>query len=488
MQVVWREVSLPVEEISFDVGDGDIASQMIERFNPKTTRIEVYCRAVDPLYQAFDPIGNRWIGGLLQHHLIDDISSLQLVFAEIVAYLSGKAHTLQKPRPFRNFVAAARLGVRDAEHEAFFTRLLGDVDEVTAPFGFSETLEEPAETCGDASAPRRLAGGSTAGARAHLWRERRHIVPSGVCAGSVARFRTQRPGVRHGSVWPHAGRRRKRQRDRNVHKHIAGARQDRCQKHCKRRAGHARTSCAADASRTRISCAGPRVCSAVEAPAPLFTALFNYRHGSIPIDNAAGETPIYDGIATLYAADRTNFPLTLSVDELTDGFMLTAQTVADIDPEQLCRWMHNALVHMVDALERAPETPLCALDIMPSGELEGAVLAWNTNRARLRSRSMHSDSLENQAVKTPDAAAVVFDNDTLTFRELNERANQIAHALIEKGAGPDVVIGLMMERSLDLIVSILGVIKAARPICRSTSIIRWTASHWSSMTRNHCSS
>ena len=67
---------------------------------------------------------------------------------------------------------------------------------------------------------------------------------------------------------------------------------------------------------------------------------------------------------------------------------------------------------------------------------------------------------QEQVGNAPDSIALVFEAEQLTYRELNERANQLAHYLVKLGVGPDVAVGLCLERSLDLIVGLLGILKA----------------------------
>src|SRR6185436_18934305 len=95
-------------------------------------------------------------------------------------------------------------------------------------------------------------------------------------------------------------------------------------------------------------------CSGVRSPAPLFSALFNYRHS--PAN--AERTPAWEGMRLLGTEERTNYPLTLSVDDLGEGFALTAQVVASVQAQRVCAYMHTALEHLADALERAPQTPV----------------------------------------------------------------------------------------------------------------------------------
>ena len=87
-------------------------------------------------------------------------------------------------------------------------------------------------------------------------------------------------------------------------------------------------------------------------------------------------------------------------------------------------------------------------------------MEWtDTTVAYPRETCVH-ELFEQQVERTPDAVAVVFEDQELTYRELNERANQLAHYLRSRGVGPGTLVGLCLDRSLDLVVGILGILKA----------------------------
>ena len=86
-------------------------------------------------YITHDPEKGRWLLLLLLHHLAGDHTTLEVMQEEVEAQLLGQGDRLPVPLPFRNLVAQARLGVSGEEHEAYFRKLLGDVEEPTAPFG-----------------------------------------------------------------------------------------------------------------------------------------------------------------------------------------------------------------------------------------------------------------------------------------------------------------------------------------------------------------
>jgi amino acid adenylation domain-containing protein len=88
------------------------------------------------------------------------------------------------------------------------------------------------------------------------------------------------------------------------------------------------------------------------------------------------------------------------------------------------------------------------------------LVEWNQTEADYpRDKCVHQ-LFEAQAERTPDAIAVVFEDQQLTYRELNERSNQLAHHLRKLGIGPDVLVGLCVERSLEMLVGLLGILKA----------------------------
>src|ERR1700691_3350768 len=76
-----------------------------------------------------------------------------------------------------------------------------------------------------------------------------------------------------------------------------------------------------------------------------------------------------------------------------------------------------------------------------------------------RDRCVHQ-LFESQVELTPNATAVLFENESLTYSELNRRANQLAHYLMELGVGRDVLVGILVERSLEMVVGLLGILKA----------------------------
>jgi non-ribosomal peptide synthetase component F len=106
------------------------------------------------------------------------------------------------------------------------------------------------------------------------------------------------------------------------------------------------------------------------------------------------------------------------------------------------------------------QAPEAVAPVLTEAERHKLLVEWNrTERDYPRDKCVHQ-LFEEQVERTPEAVAVVFEGQSLTYRELNARANQLGHHLRSLGVGPDVLVGLCVERSLEMVVSLLeGVTK-----------------------------
>ncbi|WP_038235842.1 condensation domain-containing protein, partial [Xenorhabdus szentirmaii] len=137
VQVVWRQASLSVLELNLDPADGPVHEQLARRFNPRHYRLDLSQPPLLRFVVAQEEDG-RWIVLQLLHHLIGDHTTMDIMHREVQACLNGQEASLPVPVPFRNSVAQARLGISEAGHIRFFSKMLGDVEEPTLPFGLTE--------------------------------------------------------------------------------------------------------------------------------------------------------------------------------------------------------------------------------------------------------------------------------------------------------------------------------------------------------------
>jgi amino acid adenylation domain-containing protein/non-ribosomal peptide synthase protein (TIGR01720 family) len=458
-QVVWREAPLPFEEVALDPSQGEIADQLLARFGPQRTRPDVGRAPLMRCVVAHDAAKGRWLLLWLRHHLIDDNTTLKLTSNELQAHLLGQADQLPAPQPFRNFVAQARLGRKRAEEEAFFREMLGDVEEPTAPFGLLEGQDDGSEI----QEARVIVGEGLA----RRLRERARVL--GVSAASLCHVAwgrvlggaAGREDVVFGTVlFGRMGGGEGADRGLGLFINTLPIRLRVGSDSIERSVRKTQALLGDLLKYENASLALAQRCSAVAAPMPLFSSLLNYRYGPREEETSPQAALASLGIEVLDSEEKTNYPLVLVVDDLGDGFALKAQTARSVEPGRICGYMVTALERMVEALESAPETEVRAIEVLPGAERRQLLEEWNETWADYSEEKCVHELFEEQAEKNPESVAVVYQKQELTYRELNERANQLANLLIGEGVGPEDVVAMALPRSLEMIVSLLGILKA----------------------------
>ncbi|WP_230579561.1 non-ribosomal peptide synthetase, partial [Xenorhabdus bovienii] len=455
VQVVWRQAPLCVNRFTPATAD-DVPAQLLAHTNPRQHRLDL-SRA--PLFAgdiAHDPAQDEWLLALRFHHLVSDHMTLELIFAEIAQVLQGQAGTLPTALPYRDFIAQT-LNVPAAVHEAYFRAQLADVNTPTAPFGVLK-VQGDNEPVTEARLPL-----TPALAEAIRTQARRLGVSPGVLFHVAwAQVLAQTSGhndVVFGSVL--LGRLLG----------VAGA--DRI------------LGMFINTLPVRVSLAGRSVqevvqatyrdlmtlleheqaplalaqrCSGVPQSMPLFSVLLNYRHSQT--SEADAVNTIWTGIRVVAAEEQSNYPLTLSVDDLGAGFHLTAQAVVGIDPARVTAYLVTAISGLVDALIRDPQRLIQDVPILPPSERQQLLMDFNATQADFPQDALIHQLFEAQVAHNPDANAVVYEDQTLSYGELNRRANRLAHHLIALGVRPDDRVAICVERSPKLVVGLLAILKA----------------------------
>ncbi|HEV3050200.1 MAG TPA: amino acid adenylation domain-containing protein, partial [Longimicrobium sp.] len=455
--MVWRDAPLSVEEAEVDPAGGDVARQLYERIDPRHQRVDLGRAPLLRAYVGREPVAGRWGLLLLLHHLVSDHTTADVLREEMEAHLDGRADQLPAPLPFRNYVAQARLGVSRAEHEAFFRELLGDVDEPTAPFGLREVRGD-----GLGLEQGTLWVDEEVGVRLREHARRLGVSPAAVCHvawAQVLAMTSGREDVVFGTVL--FGRMEGGEGADRVLGPFINTLPVRIRVGREGAEATVRRTQALLASLVRhehASLALAQQTSGVPAPEPLFSALFNYRHAAG--GGGEGKSATRGPGQVMHVMERSNYPLNLSVNDLGERFTLSVQAEAEVGAERVCAFMHAALAGLVQALEEAPEQPLRNIAVLPETERRQVLEAWNQTEAEYPAGACIHEMFEAQVARTPDAVAVTFEQASLTYRELNARANRLAHHLVRLGVGPEVRVGVLMERSLEMVVSLLAVLKA----------------------------
>ncbi|HYH79466.1 MAG TPA: amino acid adenylation domain-containing protein, partial [Longimicrobium sp.] len=159
------------------------------------------------------------------------------------------------------------------------------------------------------------------------------------------------------------------------------------------------------------------------------------------------------------ARATTKMDLTLGLDAHEGGLTGGLDYSADLFDRCTARRMVKHLERLLAQVAADPDRRVSRLELMESAE-RARVVAWNRTTARYPADRCIHQLFEAQAARTPDAPAVLFGDLALTYRELDARANRLAHRLRGLGVGPEVRVGLCQERGPELMVSILGVMKA----------------------------
>ncbi|TKC90315.1 amino acid adenylation domain-containing protein [Trinickia terrae] len=456
VQVVRRAADLPVREV--EAGPGDVDAQLRHRFDARRYRLDI--RRAPPLeaHFAHDPAHGRWLLVLLFHHIALDHTGIDVLLQEVQAHLLGRRETLPAPPPFRDYVAQTRLGASQRAHEMFFRQMLSDVGEPTLPYGLAAVEDERGAV---SEARLEVDGGLSERLRAlarglhisvaslfHLaWAHvvgklsgREDVVFGTVLLGrwqggagverALGLFINTLPirlsvgalGVRDAALQAH-----RRVSDLLGHEHAPLALAQRC--------------------------------SGVAAPLPLFSALLNYRHSAPRRPSGDGAPDGWQDIEILDGEERTHYPCAMSVDDLGSTFGLTAQIVPRFDAARVCGYLHRTLESLAHALEHAPGTPVHRLSMLPADERRQLIEDWNaTDRPFPDAAAVHA-LFEAQAARSPDAPAVVENGAPVTYAALNRQADRVARRLARAGAQPGERIGLLLDRSIALIVAELAVLK-----------------------------
>ncbi|MBW4649607.1 MAG: amino acid adenylation domain-containing protein [Kastovskya adunca ATA6-11-RM4] len=190
---------------------------------------------------------------------------------------------------------------------------------------------------------------------------------------------------------------------------------------------------------------------------PLFDSIVVFEN--YPVEAHHRERVAELEIGNVRAFEKTNYPLTFVA---LPGSELVLKILYD------CRRFDSATItrmlgHFQTVLESMvanPKQRLCELSLLTEGERQQLLEEWNDTEAEYpQDRCLHQ-LFEEQVERSPDAIAVVFEDQQLTYRELDQRADQLAHHLQMLGVKPEVLVGICVERSLEMLIGLLGILKA----------------------------
>jgi len=191
---------------------------------------------------------------------------------------------------------------------------------------------------------------------------------------------------------------------------------------------------------------------------PLFQVMFALQN-TAPLSPAVQLTDLaVQSVST--GSETTKFDLTLMLEEHQQSIQGSLKYRCDLFSSATIASMVEHYYTLLEQVVADPEQCLSDLSLLTSPEQQRILVDWNATEATYPHDSCLHELFEVQAERTPEAVALICNEQQLTYGELNTRANQLANGLLCSGVGPETLVGLCMERSIEMVVGILGILKA----------------------------
>ncbi|WP_149988572.1 non-ribosomal peptide synthetase, partial [Microcystis aeruginosa] len=154
------------------------------------------------------------------------------------------------------------------------------------------------------------------------------------------------------------------------------------------------------------------------------------------------------------------FDLTLSMQNTETGLMGVWEYNTDLFNSETIERMNGHFLTLLEGIITNPSERVSQLPLLTKVEQQQLLIDWNNTEVDYPANKCIHQLFEEQVERTPNAVAVTYENESLTYRELNNRANQLAHYLRKLGVKADTLVGISLERSLEMMVGLLGILKA----------------------------
>ncbi|MEO7534005.1 MAG: condensation domain-containing protein, partial [Ferruginibacter sp.] len=161
-----------------------------------------------------------------------------------------------------------------------------------------------------------------------------------------------------------------------------------------------------------------------------------------------------------YEPNTVKFDLTFFITETENGLHGSVRYSTDLYKEETITRMMGHFSNLLSSLVKAPEQKIGLLPMLAVTEQQELLEGFNESSVDYPKEKTIVSLFEEQAGKAPDNAAVVFEKDQLSYRELNERSNQLAHYLVSKGVRAGTLVPVFIDRSTEMLVAIMGILKS----------------------------
>ncbi|MBN3921604.1 condensation domain-containing protein, partial [Nostoc sp. NMS4] len=178
-----------------------------------------------------------------------------------------------------------------------------------------------------------------------------------------------------------------------------------------------------------------------------------------PVDAAVQEHNYGFSINNIHSIEQTNYPLTVVAAPGKQLLVKISYDTSRFDDGAIARMLGHFQT-LLEGIVTNPQQHLAQLPLLTATEKQQLLVEWNDTQVDYLQDKCTHQLFEEQVERTPDAIAVVFENQQLTYNQLNAKANQLAYYLRSLGVGADVLVGICVERSLLMVIGLLGILKA----------------------------
>jgi amino acid adenylation domain-containing protein len=393
------------------------------------------------------------------HHMVTDHVSFQFVLQELSAFLSSQYHNLTSPSNYREFVARTLWNLEHIDIKGFFRERFANIEAPSLPFDLTNVVGN-----GSNIVKRQVILDKTLSSRIYaVMRASQnseatffHAMWSIVIAACSGQQQAIFGTVLSGRMSGQKGIEQAMGMMINTLPFITDLKNISVKELVKQVAN----TLVSLLPYEQASLAEVQSYSNFGGDVPLFNCMLNYRR---IIEERAHKQNSAFGIENLGAVQRSNYPIALSVDDygVGEAFSLNIELDSTIDISRFISYIETAIENLLTALECEQEVAVATITIVPTAEVQALTVERNNTLATYpQDRCVH-ELFEAQVKARPDAVALTFNNENLTNKQLNEKANRLARYLRQAfDIQPDTRVGICIERSFEMIVAMLATLKA----------------------------
>lgn len=189
---------------------------------------------------------------------------------------------------------------------------------------------------------------------------------------------------------------------------------------------------------------------------PFFDVIFALQNTPVAAVELSGLKMIQWGVENR----RTKFDLEIHIWERVETLACTFVYNRDLFEAETIQRMLGHYEELLRGVVANPEWPMSQHELLRTEEREQLIVGWNRTASKYPRERCIQELFEEQVGRTPDSIAVAFANEEISYGELNQRANQLAHYLRKAGVQPEEMVGICVDRSVEMIVGLLGILKA----------------------------